>query len=237
MAIPAPKLDVLRLSWSEFNAQWRWRQGEHVTLIGPTKSGKTTLETAILDRRKYIVFLSTKRVDSTQDTLVKNYGFKVVHSYKELHPDLAPRVVLRPQWSDKMDIGQLKKSHAKTFRDLLLYVFRNGNWTVVMDEVRYLTQTLGLEEEAQILWLQGRSLGITVVAGTQRPRWVPLEAYDMADHLFFWRETDNENVERIASLAGVNRALVAETVPRLRPHEFLYVYRYGDAAISKVERT
>lgn len=222
---------VLDLEWSEFDHLWEWEQGQHITMVGPTGSGKTTLETAILPRRDYVVFLSTKRIDSTQDKL-RGMGFKTIHSVKELNPDVAPLAILRPPWPEDATAKQLKDLHASIFGEALMSIFRQGYWTVVMDEARYLTHDLGLAAEAQLLWLQGRSLKISVVAGTQRPRWIPLEAYDQATHLFFWKDTDRQNVDRVAELAGLNRREVQDIVPRLAKHEMLYANKDTDELVT-----
>lgn len=226
---------ALELPWEQFDSEWVWEQGEHITLVGPTGSGKTTLETAILPRRDYVVFLSTKRKDDTQERLA-GMGYKVIHSPAELHPDVAPLAILRPPWPDNVNAKALKKIHADIFGEALMRVFREGHWTVVMDEARYLTQDLGLSDEAQLLWLQGRSLKISVVAGTQRPRWIPLEAYDQATHLFFWKDRDRQNIDRVSEMAGLSRREVQEIVPRLDRHEMLYASRVTDElVITKVE--
>ena len=235
MSIEPSYTEVLDLPWSRFDELWEWEQGEHVTLVGPTGRGKTTLETAILPRRDYVVFLSTKRVDSTQDTL-RGMGYQVIHSAKELNADVASKVVLRPPWPDDASAKTLKELHASVFGEALNRVFRNGYWTVVMDEARYLTRDLGLADEAQLLWLQGRSLGITVVAGTQRPRWIPLEAYDQATHLFFFKDKDRQNVDRQAEIAGLDRRAILDVVPTMDKHDLLYAHRDTDELVhTKVE--
>lgn len=219
--------NVLHLPWlgnRGFNDQWIWRQGEHVTLVGPTGVGKTSLEVAILPRRKFVLFLSTKRIDDTQDRL-RHLGFKTISNVHELHPEVTPRAILRPPWPDNVSAKELLQLHSEVFREALMYVFRQGHWCVVMDEARYLTHDLGLSTEAQLLWLQGRSLKITVVAGTQRPRFIPLEAYDQATHLFFWNDPDFSNVARVAELTGVNRNEVLDIVPNLNRYEMLYSNR------------
>jgi hypothetical protein len=75
------------------------------------------------------------------------------------------------------------------------------------------------------------------VLGTQRPRWIPLEAYDQATHLFFWRDTDEGNVMRVAELAGTRKRDVADIVPRLAKHDILYVNRdTSELVITRLPR-
>ena len=80
--------------------------------------------------------------------------------------------------------------------------YRQGGWTVVLDELRYVTDILRLKRHVQLLLLQGRSLGVSVVSGSQRPRHVPLEAYSMARHLFLWQTTDRQDLRRIGDFSG-----------------------------------
>lgn len=210
--------------WDVFLRRFDWRQGEHVTLVGANGRGKTTLELAILPQRRFVVFLGTKKRDSTQDALTGRMGYKLVADPDEIHPDVANRWVLRPPFPKNANVRALKSLHASIFRRALMKAFKQGGWTIVCDEVRYLTDYLGLADELELLWLQGRSLGATVVAGTQRPRHIPLEAYSQARHLFFWHTPDGGDVSRVAELASVNREAVAYTVPRLEGHKVLYVH-------------
>lgn len=217
-------MTIPEVSWDDFKATFRWQQGEHVTLIGATGRGKTTLELAILPMRRYVIFLGTKKRDATQSALTRKMGYTLVADPDEIHPDVATKWMLRPPFPKGATVAQLKKLHAGIFRRALMMTFRQGQWTIVCDEVRYLTDYLRLTDELELLWLQGRSLGVTVVAGTQRPRHIPLEAYSQARHIFLWHTPDGGDVARIAELASVNKEVVADIVPRLEGHNVLYVH-------------
>lgn len=203
-----------------------WRQGEHVTMIGPTGRGKTELEIKLIDAHPWTVFLGTKRIDATQDALRK-MGYRLIGDAAELNPEVARRFVFRPGFP-KVSATDLKRNHQRAFRELLLRAFRQTGWTVAADELRYLTEYLGLRDEILLLYLQGRSQGNTVIAGAQRPRYVPLEAFDQATHLFFWRDRDRANADRVAEIVGLDRRYLSSLLDPLNKHDVLYVNTVTD---------
>lgn len=227
---PAP-----RVPWTGFQDAFLWRQGEHVCLVGPTGCGKTTLTNQLIPYRKYEIFLGSKRVDDTQDEL-RQMGFHVAKDAEIIHPDVSRRWYIKPSFSPKLDADGLAEANRVIFREALMRAYREGGWAIFIDEGRYISDHLNLKKEVVLLLTQGRSQGNSVVIGTQRPRFVPLEAYDQATHLFFWKDPDLQNVQRIAEMAGVNKRHAATMVADLNYHEFLYYNsRTGESLISKVE--
>jgi hypothetical protein len=214
--------DTETVRWREAVRRMNWKQGEHTTLIGPTGRGKTELTVELLKWRKWALFLGTKRRDSTQDRL-RSDGFKVVTGADGINPDYGSKLILRPPFPKKMSAASLKALQQDVFREGLMRAFHQTGWTVAMDEARYITHFLGLEREATLLWLQGRSQGNSVICSTQRPRFVPLEAYDQATHLFLWTDSDRQNLTRTSELAGFNGKAVREAFQEMDKHDVLYV--------------
>jgi len=208
---------VPRMEWSAFLDWLSWRQGEHVTLIGPTGQGKTTLAIELLPVRKWVVMFATKPKDRTLDGL-RREGWYVTAEWPA--PALERRVILWPP-AAKLDS---RRDQVAAFGEALEAIYRTGAWCIYADELAYLTDELRLEPELRMMWQQGRSLGISLVAGFQRPANVPLLAYSQATHLFLWRTNDGRDLKRLQEVSGVVdlRTMLA-TVQSLDRHEALYV--------------
>jgi hypothetical protein len=209
--------------WDKFLATWRWKQGEHLTTVGPTGSGKTVLNRELLRRRDFVVVLGIKQRDKELYGPYQAEGYELVRKFNPEPPDDADskRVLFVPVTDKHGTEGRNAK--AKAFRQALNDIYDVGYWCVYADDVQYMTDQLRLSPEFEELWMLGRSEGVTVVASSQEPVNIPVMAYGMATHLFLFKNPDRRRAERMAELTGINREIAQETIIRLPDHEFLYI--------------
>lgn len=198
---------------------FRWEQGQHVALLGPTGRGKTTLAQAILPIRKYIVALATKPKDETLEKFAREQHFKRYETWPEVAAHLVPRRLL---WPDAKTMYSAIDQR-REFRDALGKIYREGNWCVYVDELWYLIHHLKLEFEVRTYLQQARSNGISFIATTQRPAFVPLEIYDQSTHLFFWKDGDEVNLRRISGISWRSAHHIRSLVSNLEDHQVLYI--------------
>jgi hypothetical protein len=231
--------EVVTLSWDEFLDSFEWYQGEHLTLIGPTKSGKTTLARELMRRARTLgthpwqVVVATKRKDEILDTFQPD-GFIRFSEWQGYDHEVFPKVMLAPPLPSASEKGK----QAAAIRDALTNIYRQGGWLVLLDELKHIAAYLKLESEVELLLHQGRSAGITVVNAVQRPRHVPLMAYDQADHIFMWESRDFNIRKRLGEIGGkVDPDLILAGLAQLpNRHSFLYINpSNGDVIQSEVE--
>lgn len=228
------------IPWATFFRHWTWRAGEHLTVIGPTGTGKTTLLRACLvkryEARGRVVVLATKPKDAVLSQWAKDDGLTVARQWPPAAPwwrsepedvrwpGVAPvpwdrRVMLWPHLRHPDDVPAMAATHRRALGE----IFTQGATCVVAEELWYLVDRLGLGELLKEHWSQGRSLGLTLAGGTQRPVDIPLLAYSSATHLFFFGDNDEVNLRRIQGLGGLSSSLIRETVRALPFHDCLYV--------------
>lgn len=212
------------MTWREFVASFEWEQGEHVSLIGTTGCGKTTLALALLPARRHTVVFGTKPADATLDALIAR-GWTRIRSWSDrpfTRKDRPTRIILWPTFDRMSDVV----NHRREFAHALDDMFTEKHWSVFVDEVGYLANDLGLRDPIKLWLKQGRSIKLTLMSATQRPAWVPVETYSEASHLFLWRPTDRRDFDRLADIAGpVDRQELRSAAAALdfKKHETLYV--------------
>ena len=219
-----------RESWDNHLASLTWKQGEHLLISAPTGSGKTDLASQLLERRGYVVDFVTK----TKDPIFDSPAYKNWRRITDWQPPKMPnsfdtRVLLYPRMLETM--AQTRENQREVFAKCLEDVFKRGGWTLVFDELHYLTDNgfLNLYDEIAILYHMGRSNNVTLVGLTQRPAWIPKIIYSSTSHAYIARTKDAGDLKRLADLGGVDGKLIASAISSLETkHDFLYINPMGD---------
>lgn len=190
---------------------YKWKQGEHVIIIGDTGSGKTFLTSKILPLRTHVMVLRTKPDD------IKFEGFRKVDLLRKVggYFDDAGKKVYKFLLDPDYDLQQRELSQA------FEKAWREGGWTVAIDETYYATQILKLERQINKLLTQGRSKHITVICGMQRPVFISRFAMSQATHAFIFRCEGRD----LKSLADALSPSIIKPVEDLREHDFIYFNR------------
>lgn len=225
--------EVPYLRWDEFQRRVRFRQGEHITIVGTTGSGKTVLGRELVLARLFTAVLGTKNEDAELYKPFEDRGFELTDDFDPSPDADESRIIFRPRLTSPDQKGLEKQRQA--FEAMLFEVWEYGGWSLFADEIWTLTNRLKLASIFETMWSAGRSNHITVIALTQLPVAIPLMAFDQATHLFLFRNTDQYRIKRMAEFAGGDSATLRRLIPRLPRHEFIYVdTREGTLLRSKV---
>jgi DNA helicase HerA-like ATPase len=224
--------------WPELGPELaeRWRPGEHVSIFGPTGVGKTTVALALVERRAPTVIIVTKRRDALIGRL-RRQGWEIVSDVEELRKAAKPgrlerffadrpprprRIVL---WTSPAGALRVRrKTQEEDVRRCLDLLYGWGGWTIVFDEVYFAAKTLRLSTELEIVWHEGRSSGISLVALSQRPSWLPKSAYSAASLLVMFATNDPDDLKRLSDIGGgLETKALRREIALLRRHELMLI--------------
>jgi energy-coupling factor transporter ATP-binding protein EcfA2 len=213
--------------------------GEHVTFIGPTNSGKTTIAFQMLNQvatsELPAVILVMKPKDDTVVTAIRRMGV-----YKSERWPPATKRDWRP-WKETFgkrirgwvfwprqsltDIRRDDDMLSHQFGKALSDCYRQGNRIVFVDEAHAVQNELKLRPEMDAILMRGRSLGCGGWFATQRPRYVTLNMYSQAEHLILFRTPDVRDLKVYSEIGGIDQRVIADAVTDLDRFECVYIGR------------
>lgn len=210
-----------RIPWDEFRKTvFRWKAGEHMSLIGPTGLGKTTMLVNVLPIHPFVTVFATKPRDKTMSGLIRDSGYVRFDRWPNgLDAQQYPRRVIWPD-ATRLDSHVTQKA---VFQDAFARIYREGGWTLALDETWYVDDILGLGREIKTYLLQARSLDISLLSAFQRPAWVPRELYSSSTHLMFWRTNDETDLRSLSGVGFRSAALIRDVVSDLDLYQVLYI--------------
>jgi len=226
-------VDVETVPWADHFRTLSWKQGEHVTILGPTGSGKTTLALELLAKRSYVLALATKPKDPALAAL-RSDGYNVTRSWP---PDfITDRIIVWPKM-DQADAREAEYHLADVHARTLSAAYLSGGWCVYVDELIELSD-LGLKPEINRILRQGRSQRVSFVGGSQRPFEVPQSVYSQATHFYFFQTADDRDLKRLSEISGrVDKRALRDVVASLDWHDVVYANaRDGRMEVTRVER-
>lgn len=204
-----------QLSTKPVTTPFPWKPGQHLALVGGTGSGKSTLAERILENRKYVIVVRTKDDDVKyrSDVKVTKVG-NTAAAIDDVRNNRIEIAINRNEYDQQ----------AEAIRTAIAKVWKMGGFTIYFDELWLCERKLKLTSDIEKLLTQGRSLGVSVVLGMQRPSQISRFALSQASHVVSFR-TEGRDLLTLKQAFGPRMAEV-ETLPK---HHFLW-YSIDDRA-------
>lgn len=219
-----------------------YRPGEHLTLLGPTQSGKSTLAFQLLKVTTYPKLPGVVLVMKPRDQVVSNMATTLDYQIiRDWPPPLQHRrriktrgrveIVMPNGWmvwpKHSFDPERDDAHMYAVFRRTLIGNYKRGNVVLFADEVYGLAKELHLERELNAIWSRGAAMGCGLWASSQRPYSIPQWAYSSPEHIFLANDPDKRDRDRYREIGGVDPELVEAVTRSLPKYCWLYIRRTG----------
>lgn len=240
------------IGWEEiWTEHLEWKPGQHVSYIGPTGVGKTTAAISLLEQtEQHAVLIVTKGRDSLVKRLPAERGWRLARDPEEAFRLLKrtpgdwlerrerppQRIVYWPDTGKNVSLARRAELLSWRVEAILDRAYERGGMTVGIDETTFASEELGLRRPLVLFWNEGRSSGISIVAGMQRPALVPRSSRSAPTYLGIFRTADPDDLRALAEMAGqADRAQLREEIAALPEHHHLLVNtRTGEMFVTRV---
>jgi hypothetical protein len=226
--LTAADISIPSLSWDavirRVDKLWQPQYAPHHSLIGQNGAGKSHLITYGL--LPLCLYDNVAIFDNKGDDLVLSAtGARPVRHLPNKFKRIMDEDRGKDGWYRIVAYDEPNKAQDQIGR-ALERIYSEGNWVVVLDETRAISDPrspgLGLQPLLDRLWLRGRSRNICVVAATQAPRWVPTSFYDQCQFVWTSRIRDERAHQRIMEIGSMTRAHIPH-IAGIRKRRWIYM--------------
>lgn len=249
---------VSEIPWEQFWDANPPEEGAHVSVFGPTGSGKTYTLISLAERFPgNAILVVTKGRDRIVRRLVAERGWLLARDPDDIfdphgRPGKLLKKTMRDWWEKRdgrppqkivyhpsVDVPASRRAEALEpfIREIgdraYQYCMRADATNVFLgiDETMFAADELRLGKQFVIFWNEGRSMGLSFVAAMQRPAWIPRSSKSAPSVYVIFPTSDPEDLAELAKVAGYKRAADFKSeLDRLGPHEHLLVVGQGGAA-------
>ncbi len=226
-AVARPQAEAVAMPWDEFLLWFgdRWRQGDHIDVISPTGTGKTTFVGQLLVLRKYVAVFDSKGGDKTLDKLpyarIRKWPLPD-RAYDRMERGEAVRIIVGWKVRKRSEYPRLWALQAQ----VLDGIWEQEKWTLYLDELQMATdprmgQRMG--GDIEMFLIGARDRGISVVSGHQRTSWSPRSASDQASWIVTSMTGDEDVMTAIARRMGRPVPQIRGAIRALDEHVWLVV--------------
>lgn len=236
------------VSRQEFLREWKhdYAPGQHVTFIGPTQRGKTTLAIQLLgesispEHKCVILAGKPPKRDKTMAAAAQKLNLRIIEEWPpEWRPGDRKRngYVLRPRQSLK-DIKADNENLRKQYSAALIGNYSSSKPVItVVDEAHHVQNDLSLKREYEAPLMRGAPDN-AVWSLIQRGRFMSYLAYDAPEHIFIFYDPDRSNQARYSDIGGVDPRWLTEIIEDLKTYrtangqtisQCVYIRRSGPA--------
>lgn len=222
--------EVPHISRAQFlDEVWRYRPGQHVSFLGPTRRGKTTFAEQLLQRtispQLPCVILAGKPPDrdDVMSNAAKMLNLRVVETWPPTRTPMDRRrngFVLRPKHT-MSDPDRDEKNLSEQYKIALrrLYASKKKNPVIVVaDEAHHVQVDLKLKKECENILMRGGPV-VALWSLIQRGFYLSYHCYAAPEHVFIFHDPDRTNQDRYKDLGGVDPKLVRSIVENLKTYE------------------
>lgn len=248
-------LAIPEINWEEFWEDNPLKPGQHVSVFGPTGTGKSYTLVSLGELfPSHSILIVTKGADDLIGRLVKERGWILAKDVDDIFTGSGkPGRVLRKSWGDRWEkrerppqrivfMPEVPVSSVRGRADYLgvqvetlldrAYEYcrqaRGNQLLVEVDETMFAAMELNLQRPFTMFWNEGRSMGLSFAAAMQRPAWIPKSSKSAPTYIVIFDTSEPDDLADLSKVAGFAKSRdMRAALDQLPEHHHLLVVTRG----------